>query len=300
MDGPNPKPWAPNQFKRHARTLDSSMRTSIIETDAGRGYIKAIGNPEGVHPLACELVCTKLAEWFGLPVLDHAILLLTDADTFPLDSTHMVEPGPAFITREITGHTWGGKERELRLLDNLDDIARLVVFDTWVLNPDRHPRQPLDNPPAHHAARARERRRDNVFLTSDGASQGHFRLIAIDFTHAISAGRELTPHLSRIDLIQDEGLYGLFHEFRPFITRPLVRAAAQRLREVEPAMVAAIIGTIPPEWNVGKTAGLALCDLLSRRAAWLADRIETRLGAICFPQAELEFQEERAEGDPGA
>ena len=46
-----------------------------METDAGKGYLKALGGPEGPHTLACEWVATQLARWFGLSTFDFAILL---------------------------------------------------------------------------------------------------------------------------------------------------------------------------------------------------------------------------------
>jgi hypothetical protein len=43
---------------------------ACVETDAGEGFLKAMGNPESPHVLACELVGTLLAEWLGLPTLE--------------------------------------------------------------------------------------------------------------------------------------------------------------------------------------------------------------------------------------
>ena len=55
----------------------------LVRTDAGDGYLKAMGNPAGEHALACELVGTQLAAWFGLPVFDFAIIQVTAADELP-------------------------------------------------------------------------------------------------------------------------------------------------------------------------------------------------------------------------
>jgi len=49
-----PTPWSPTRYKRLLRVLDTSMGTAEIETDAGRAYIKAMGNRQGPHQLACE------------------------------------------------------------------------------------------------------------------------------------------------------------------------------------------------------------------------------------------------------
>lgn len=71
---PTPKRWPPTTFLRHEDELDTSMGTARIVTDAGPAYIKAMGNRQGPHPLACEWVATHLAKWFGLTTFDFAIM----------------------------------------------------------------------------------------------------------------------------------------------------------------------------------------------------------------------------------
>ncbi len=55
---PTPKRWPPTTFLRHEESLETSMGTGRIVTDAGPAYIKAMGNRQGPHPLACEWVAT--------------------------------------------------------------------------------------------------------------------------------------------------------------------------------------------------------------------------------------------------
>jgi hypothetical protein len=253
-------------------------------TDAGEGYIKVMGNPEGEHALACELVGTLLARWFGLPTLEHHILRLEEADVFPLGNRGKAKAGPAFITRAIRANPWGGKARALRRLENPEDIARLVIVDTWLLNPDRYPRIP---PPSSGAAR--KPNRNNVLLTHEGVEGRRLRLVAIDFSHAFTSGRELTRRLSEIQYVQDEGIYGLFCEFRPYVREEIVVAAARRLREVSERDAAETVAAIPTEWDVSAEARAALAELICRRARWLADRITDRLSPLCFPQREFRF-----------
>jgi hypothetical protein len=75
--------WRPTTFLRFEEALDTSMGTARIVTDAGRAYIKAMGNRQGPHQLACEWVATQLAEWFGLPTFEYALLPI-DAEAGPL------------------------------------------------------------------------------------------------------------------------------------------------------------------------------------------------------------------------
>lgn len=62
--------WNPKLIRRVASVFPSG--TSVVEavTDAGAGYVKFLGNPEGPHVLATEYVGTRLASEMGLPTLD--------------------------------------------------------------------------------------------------------------------------------------------------------------------------------------------------------------------------------------
>ena len=52
--------WRPTEFRRFEAGLDTSMGTARIITDAGKAYIKAMGNRQGPHLLAVELIATRL------------------------------------------------------------------------------------------------------------------------------------------------------------------------------------------------------------------------------------------------
>jgi hypothetical protein len=268
------RPWPPTRFLRLEKVLGTSMRTAIVQTDAGRAYLKAMGNPEGEHALACELIGTRLAAWFGLPTLDHHVLILEDADVFELPGGGEIRPGPAFITRGVTAIEWSGERRALGRLHNPDDIAALVVLDTWLLNCDRYPRVPRVDPPPHPAAGWRRPNRGNVLLEWEGTDRRRpRRLLAMDFTHAFTAGHELSPRVAHIESIQDSGIYGCFPEFRPFLTEEAVRSATMRLRDVSSALVGPIVEAIPGAWQVGPDAREALVGLLCERARWLVDTL---------------------------
>src|SRR3972149_3803396 len=111
------------------------MGTARIVTDAGPAYVKALGNSQGPHPLACELVGTQLARWFGLPTFDFAILTLDDTiDEIPFLKGGKAASGPAFVTRAAKGHVWDGSEESLQGIENREAVSWLVVFDSWVRN----------------------------------------------------------------------------------------------------------------------------------------------------------------------
>jgi hypothetical protein len=245
-----------------------------VVTDAGSAYLKAIGNPEGDNVLACEWVGTSLARWFGLPTLDFAIMRVDASDEIWLDreQSRKAHPGPAFVTRAVMGDQWSGKPQDLELLDNPDDISRLVVFDTWLRNKDRCP--PSKEP-------------RNVFFAGEGASQGRFRLLAIDHTHCFTNGGELTAAIANIDNWQDETICGLFEAFIPKMNKRVVEAAAWKLATVMKGDVAALVETIPHEWHVNEGTRAALTEFICSRATFLSAKIVGLLAPKCWPQGTL-------------
>jgi hypothetical protein len=249
------------------------MGTALIVTDAGKAYIKAMGNRQGPHPLACEWVATQLAAWFGLPTFDIAILTIdATRDEIPFLRGDQAASGPAFVARHVSEHTWGGSANELDSLVNPEDLSRLVVFDTWTLNCDRHPPDLATRRPNP----------DNVYLADEGTPDGHFRLMAMDHTHCFTCGRDLNKRVGYIDRIQDERIYGLFPEFLARLSRTAIEAARGRLREVDQAPVQDILRVVPREWQVPQAAFGPWEDLIRRRATFVADTLIDHLLAQCL------------------
>lgn len=254
--------WSPTRLVRVEESYDTSMGTTKIKTDATWAYLKALGNRQGPHPLAAELVGTRLARWFGLSVADFAILDLPAEACFGLPRNAITQPGPAFVSRHVDGATWGGSEAELSSLINPSDITRLVVFDTWVRNCDRHPPDLTKRRPNYA----------NVYLASTERPT-RARLLAIDHSHCFDCGRDLSSHLADIERVRDDRTYGLFVAFAPFINAFELSWCASMLRELNTDEVRIIVESIPAAWDVAEPARSALCDLICRRAMFLADRI---------------------------
>ncbi|MEM7315476.1 MAG: HipA family kinase, partial [Planctomycetota bacterium] len=158
----------------YVRSFDSGAGTLLVETDAGMAYVKAKGNPGGPHVLACEYVGTRLATLLGLPTFDYALIQVDKIDELPFaKGGKFAEPGTAFATRSETGTTWDQDKRLLRRLANVDDVSRLVVFDTWVRNPDRF---------GPNGSRVNL---DNVFFSSE-TSGFEVELRIMDHTHCFT------------------------------------------------------------------------------------------------------------------
>ena len=258
--------WKPQTIKRYIESIPTSTRVVRVETDEGEGFLKTLGNPEGPHVLACELVGTLLAEWLGLPTLDSAIIAVTDDDEIPFSGGGKALPGPAFITRAEKGVAWGGDATTLGKVSNPHDIGRMVVLDTWIRNCDRY--RPEPNLRINL---------DNVFLSWGSGSNNGLTLKAIDHTHAFSCGRELTGRMGQIDDVQDQTIFGCFPEFTAFLTREQIVDSAIRLAAMNTLEAATIVGKVPVEWQVEEVARIAWIKLICDRASFVAERMDTWL-----------------------
>ena len=235
-----------------------------VQTDQGSAILKAMGNPEGPHVLVCDLVGTRLAEWFGLPTFEFGTISVVAEYGLTFLEDGEVEPGPAFVTKYDPGDVWGGMERQLKQLSNPDDITRLVVFDTWTRNCDRH------SPDGQRI------NRNNVYLSED-APPGNLLLRAMDHSHCFTCGHPLSPKIANIDRVKDEGIYGLFPEFLPWLDCRIVAQAVEKLRSFTKHDAQVMTQAIPGEWDVDGTTREALVQFLASRAAFLSSSIMDKL-----------------------
>ncbi len=258
-------PWPPTAFSRYVESFASSSLVARVITDSGPAYLKAINNPQGPHVLACDWLGTRLASRFGLQTFDVAILNLVEGDEVPMNDG-FAQPGPCFVARAEQGEPLGG-EKVLASVANLDDIPRLIVFDTWVRNCDRYA------PGLGQGGRARMRL-DNLFLSSEGAPEGKFILKAIDHGHMLTCGRELTTRLAHMDCVQDDLLYGFFPFFANYVTSEQILEAVERLRTADSVMWHDLLNSIPDEWQVSQEARDAIDRFLLERGRFLVDNLK--------------------------
>jgi len=267
---PNPQHWQPTTFIRVVKSLRTATDTVLIMTDQGEGYIKALGNHGSPQYMACELVATELARWFGLRTLIYAIMEVSEDNEITLKRGGNAQPGPAFITQHEDNDPWGGSAEELIQVENMQDITRLVIFDTWTLNCDRYPPNPESRKP----------NLDNVFLSKKGAPRGKVILKSMDHTHCFTCGEPLNSTTGRIARVQDDRPYGIFPGFVPYWSALDAREALAKLRTIERDAVTAIIERIPSEWEVDQESRQSLIDLICRRAIYMSDNSEAIINTI--------------------
>jgi hypothetical protein len=263
--------WRPNELLRIEDVLPTNMRVVRAVTDAGKAYIKPLGGSDhGPHCLACELIGTRLARWFGLQTLDYAVFRLTELDAEMIrDTGGRAEAGPAFATRAIGEATpWGGSAEELENASNPQSVPRVVIFDTWTLNWDRCPPD----------GDGRGVNYENVLLArQERDGRGHLCVLAIDHGECFADKQELNHGLASISRTHDDRVFGLFPGFRPFMRQEWIEASVRRLTEIDPHLINRWITEIPDEWLVPDQAKRALGDLICSRASYMADKIADRL-----------------------
>lgn len=236
--------------------------------EEGAAYLKAPNNPEGPHALAREFVGTCLARAFGLPTLNYGLTQIdATVEEIPLGNGTLAASGTAWVTQSEMGHVWGGKEAELELLDNLNDIPRLVLFDTWVRNRDRHAPPEMNRKPNY----------GNVFFSSRGCEREHYRLLAMDHTHIFSADSALNGRITRIDNVLDKKIYGRFPQFAPYLDAGALERAAEDLQRLDANQIARVIDTVPADWDLVTETREALRDFLVRRASFVAENWKSLL-----------------------
>jgi hypothetical protein len=257
--------WHPTEVTQFINHVNSGAGTLIVRTDAGLAYLKALGNPDGPHALVKDLLGTRLAAMLGLPTFDYAVIEVTDLDELPFFRGGNAEPGPAFVTRGEDGSVWDGRKRLLAKIDNSDAISGLVVVDTWLRNTDRYylPKNRVNL--------------DNVFFSKESSEAGLLSLRAMDFSHAIQYGGELTSGVSSITNIQDEDVFGLFREFRKRLSRDAIRHYARILGGVSRSQIEDAVGLVPHQWHLDSPVRSALACFLLQRASFVAETIESRL-----------------------
>jgi hypothetical protein len=255
----------PGELRNVITIVETSGAVVHMSLTGGRGYAKVMGNPEGPHMLACEWIGTACAHWLGLPTFDVAIMDLSHADAKTIgvltkDATALA--GPAFLAKEEPGGPWGGTADELRLLENPNALAGMIVLDTWLRNHDR-------NSPSGDRRNVR-----NVFLTEREASPGRFRVLAMDLGHGIRCtDAELRANVSRIDNTKDTRVYGAFPEFVMCVPPEWIEPWLTKLGTFRKADAEPMVAGVPQAWSVSGETRAAVMKFMCQRADFLAEKM---------------------------
>lgn len=252
---------------RFEKKYETSTGVARIVTDQGKAYIKAMGNKEGSHVLACEWIGTRLANLVGLPTPDFAIIQVGDDDEIPLGHGRQALPGPAFVSRAlIENFGWRENEKALAEIENHETITDIVAFDTWIRNFDRCPPRYSRRKPNY----------DNVLLAKPHPEADKLRIYAIDHTHCFTRTGELKSDIQNIDNIRDTSTYGLFPKFSKFMDLERFKKTVQKISSLEKNVLHSVIASVPAEWEVNDDIRAALLNYLTQRAEFLLRTLPKR------------------------
>lgn len=262
--------WQPTFVDRVIEIFPTSTRVALVNTDAGFGYMKGMGNPSGNQSLAMELVGSELAANLGLFVPDFAVVDLQEIEV-PMEGGGNLAFGPAFISRQCRCIPSDGTLELVSRLANSDDLALLVMLDTWIRNLDRcPPADYLDPTP----------RRDNLCFSPDGRK---LKLMVIDHSHCF-VEEQLELGLEEAGFVEDDRIYGYFPEFEQYISESSLRKAAQAVTAIDAATVAEIVASVPQAW--GPTG--AIRDLWVDRIVARQARVPALVTDTILPQAKFD------------
>lgn len=209
----------PGEIRRVVRLFPSSTRPANVITDLGGGYLKGAESPAGSSALISELIAAEIGTRMGLSIPPFAVVTGIEIDIPMLDHHGHILP-PAFFSKHIEGVPSDGTDEFIKRMEHHGDLARLIVFDTWIRNCDRC--FPADGGHAYNY------NRDNLLFETLGDRR--YRLAPIDHSHCIVDIDFVAAELTDEAKICDENVYGFFPEFQPYIDADAVAGAVYAMQ----------------------------------------------------------------------
>jgi hypothetical protein len=236
----------------------SSAKLIVAACTNGRYYVKGPPGPDGDAMLLREWVGTRLADAFGRQTLHHGVMtdpLDPAMEQIPLFDGSELRSDAVFVTQPEPGLAWEGGPEALRLVGNRASFARLVVFDTWIGNSDRH--RPRPNRPAHENMA-------NVFISTDRNRGRKPRLLAIDHTHILGDDSILSKGRDSA-YVEDDTIFGLFDDFVPFVRRKDLENSIDDLRDI----IFDLALSTPACWGMTREVARSVADFLFARGRFV-------------------------------
>ena len=210
----------PTEVLREIELFPTSTRPARVDTDDGEGFIKGLGNPAGLTALISELVAAELGTWLGLQIPQFAIVRRCDIQIQMLQHHGQILP-PMFFSKAVDGTPRDGSDLFLNRLRRPSDVARLIVFDTWIRNGDRY-------------LQGSENSDNLLYVRSSEARK--YDLVPIDHSHCF-VEIDFETELPGPELVNDNAVYGLYPEFRSHITTESVAEAIDDLSRLDRGFV---------------------------------------------------------------
>lgn len=248
----------PTLIEREIRGLKSNTSPFHVFTDAGPGFVKAPNGPRGTSAVIAELVSAELGTWLGLKIPAFSIIPECNIELVMKNGEAMT--GPLFFSQEVDGTPYDGTDTFLSKLHDPDDVARLVIFDTWVHNWDRCGLGDVNL--------------ENLLVVRRAGGRA-YDLVPID--HAWAFDGEFPSRPPTDDVIEDATVYGNFPAFESYIDFRSVTRVLDRLSRLDRRFVEEVVNSVPPQCGLANLAASSLTELICRRAAFVVNTIADRL-----------------------
>jgi hypothetical protein len=175
--------------------------------------------------------------------------------------------GPLFFSKQIENAIpHDGSDVLITKLRNPGDVARLIVFDTWVRNFDRYCGENEygygQNPDNVLFSKSNRQKKYSIFLIDHGSS---------------FCEEEMTAEMLGDGAIRDGRVFGFFPEFSCAVSQDLVEMALKKLSSLERHFVVDVVNSVPPEWGVGRGCGDALIRFICDRAKHVVDTLAEKI-----------------------
>jgi hypothetical protein len=198
--------------------------------------VKFPNNPQGVRTLANELVSARLASLIGVPVPSCGIVEVTNSFVNAEPTLSGLEAGLCFGSEYHKAVDVSGPS-EIWMASNREELAGIVLFDSWCNNVDR----------AHNPG--------NLILTA-----GEQRILAID--HGFCFGYQWDKHINEIG--QPVSII-CRSDFREFVALKHFDPFIERIKGVTEAELHHIVDQVPREWQVSCSERVALVKYVQSR-----------------------------------
>ncbi|MBB3311779.1 hypothetical protein FHT78_003544 [Rhizobium sp. BK196] len=169
---------------------------------------------------------------------------------------------PMFFSSAVDGTPRDGSGTFLSKLIHSEDVAKLVVFDTWIRNWDRYFNGEANS--------------ENLLFVR--STKLKYSLVPIDHSNCFIGSDPDFPTMPAPDIwVNDPAVYGKFPEFDDYITAKATNGALLKLSTLEKPFVVEVVNSVPVEWELNDAARSSLVDFICNRATYVVDTLAARL-----------------------
>ncbi len=188
-----------------------------------------------------------------------------------------VSAGHALCSAYEDGGPWNGTEDQIKGIANTEDIAKLVLFDTWIRNRDRRA-------PKGGRKGGRKPNLGNVWLSLQENRQ--IKLKAIDHTHCL--GKVVFKKLTDITEIRDKGVFSYFEYWRQYVTAKRIGEELGVLAALikDAHCIDAAIQEVPSDWDLSDGDRQGIGAFLRDRGCWIVENFPRAVSASGFRVSE--------------